>query len=1414
MIENSDLFVALNDWHRMEIKDFQMSALYVFETKKSKSSISQRNMTGISDKDKNDTKSFSSNANLVKGIVFAGSFSGHVARYYLLEKKAIPASCSFGHSNKIVEFAPCKLPIILDAVASLSYDGTICLWSVFDGICTNKYEHILPNGCQHLAISQTAIEICAVSGAFAPVYIVNIQEGVIMQQIHPCNSFIVGMDFYSTSCCSWLFTIDSKGIATYDTLTPATAKNHKIRLFAPKDNSDILFAKPNADFTYLLAASSNHIYFVPLTVPNAEPHILTSACSIHKIVWISNYVAGIIQVDGHFTSYNIPKPRQEMSKAVSMSLAPGSNVFASQELRSSSMTFKELENKTPRITHADVLAKLIEIPSDGINSSIKVAQGYNTIHKIVRNTISHLDPLSIPTNEDAANQQQAPQVKPPTLTKENHKITPPIPVAQQKIERKSKLGKLFHHKHHKTENGDKRQQQNESESESESPISESSEDQSSSDESASENLKPFSVITNQRTEDPFPVIAGFAGKFVIGSGDTLFIEHYQWSQFPLTEDKNLSENAIVTAQCYIWSRFDSDSAQNHSSDDSDNEAYQQVKDDESTYEISMLVEGFSTGEVVIHHLNRNKPDLKLKKKHQGKVVALFATKQYLFTSGEDCLVYIYDIHSQSKPFTKIQTISYFTTPVTRFYRLSHKTHSIVDHSIFCITSGNVVLIVNLKHLDDKRIMSGHDGEIKNMYFHATTHMLLIECHSLYFWSLTSSNLESVVTGYKKELYLRCIKNNIDNYQYVPVLPATKYRNGILMEPLILDSIIFPIPLLNIRQLSYIIHEIMKTSKPNEDISKKIPNFHLIYSLLTSKGIDYLSQSDIEDTTLKSHNHKTSDDENDEKKRNQGNGNKSHNKTTDDNDNETEKHHHHHHHHHHHQKESTTTTTTTTDSESDQKLRQFENINPSQSFSIGFVGSKHVLTVFLPQIKEAGKSRFQISQFVSSVIVSARVMFSYAFGNKSNIPKSFSRFFEVNLTDLDFSLFYFLRFTYGCSSEVHDFVLKMLSEFSIENRKYWLSSLSESRKQFPHYRSIFSLLRCSIAETMGENITKEEIVGDIHDLMNVINTNETIAPYARRLILNKIDFYLLKANLQISYDDLVITIVEKLAENSMNNEIDSNSLSLYFNQNPANFFKAARKVVQNGNKKAGIGFMNQIAMWVIDNIPDNQAAEASTYNLASLEKDFYDQSPQIEKLDASFYHKAIKCLMVLFNELDLKDSTPILKIVADKVARFAFSPRANSIAYGSTNGTVYVYVKYAAAHPNSSLPQSDSNNQLLNTSDRRIYTLCGELLIPNSGIRTVNFDSNGYNIIVSGKIQLHAIKVTIESKEISRMESTRVSSAKTTNINDEDSDSGVNAKKTSESGKSKTPWIVVSPKKKVRLVLTEVAPPSNAMKSNT
>ncbi|KAK8891471.1 hypothetical protein M9Y10_028680 [Tritrichomonas musculus] len=1330
---STDLFVSLTDWHRLKTSSFQMSALYIYEYKSSKSS-----------------ESSSKEEDSIKAVAFAGSYRGEIIRFFLYKSKSIPASCSFGHSTKVVDFTPCKLPIILDTVASLSTDGTICLWNVSDGICINKFENLLPNGCQHIAISPKAIELGVVSGAFSSVYVINIFEGIIMQQIRPYNSFVAGIGFYSTLKSSWLFTMDSTGIATYTSLTLSTAKSHKLRLFSPK--KPIFYAKPNSDFTYLLAASANIFYIVSLTVPEFTTYTLETDQPIAQIAWVDTYTAAVLQMNGHFTTFKVTKPKFET--------APKTQYNTLNHPQVSQFNLPKEGNEETHMIHARVISNLLNLSSAPITSSIQTATNYQSVHQISRNTVSNLDPFS---NEPPADSSPSAKpryhtiVAPSVMNDDRVKIVPPAPSHfELPDEAKEHKKKHHHHKnkgkdkeqttdtdlngpgsqaphhkktnffkrlstkmgidkkhktihlphHHRKHKHDKQLQtlsafntesvaatttttvfmdnvktynndfDDQMDEESYSDTSES--DRSNEEEEGTDDLPKMGIDGNAELRSP--CISGFNGGLVIGFDDTISIEKHDFRECSMipkhafenddpseeksesTDEKSEISNEstedsaqYLTAQCFIWVKKPNTRYYNSSRKDKNRSLISTDIDEEPEfyYEIAIIVEGYNKGKVQLHYLNQRKEDITLSHSHKGKVVALFTTQKYIFTSGEDCFVHIYEINNEKQVYKYVRTLYQFTSPVVGFYRSEMKTSTIIDHSLFCLTRGSIVSMLDLKTLENKRMMSGHDSHIKDIYFHPASMMLLIECNSLYFWSLASSNLESIVTDQKKFMYLQNIKNSIKNNdgQFVRIVPVMNYRSGIILHPLKIGSVVFQVPLINLEKLASITRSVVKENlkKPMEDLAKEIPNFHFIYSLFTTIGI---TQDKI------------------------------------DNNN------------------------------------NFANVNKDTQFQIGLVGNKKVVTLLSSECQMTHETIFKTSSLITSMVLATNALFSIAFNGYKHIKQaSIQNLLEEKLKESDSAIFHLLQYLFGCSTDVHDLVFRTVSQFSVETRRNWMNRLYESKLQFPNYRRAFTLIKCSLAETMIDEISEDEGIADVNDLFEVIDSESNASPYARRIASKNVDYFVKKLDndktgkvdpeiAKKTKNDFFNYLLLKVAENAPNSEADSNSLYILFKRQPIRVMQKGASYVSEGNIKAGVGFIRQYCAYILD------------YE-ERLENDDDDDNE-----DDNLYCSVIKNLIRLFVKLNLDDSAYVYQKLAHKTKRMVYSTTSNVVAFGSISGVVFAGLKY-----------------------RNSLALVSSLNLKNKPIKSLKFDSKNKMqiaasyVAASKKTEQKTITLTIETSVV-------------------------------------------------------------------
>lgn len=300
MFSNS-LHVALSDWSRYHPPKFQITALHVCDYYSVENAFIYRN------KEKNK----------LGAILFAGTLRGEIVRFLALEDSCQPVTCSFGHSAKVVQITSCVLPIFDQSVISLSLDGTICLWNISDGICVRKFENLLPKGCQKIAVSKTAIETAAVSGAFTPIYLVNIQDGIITQAIHPSSHFVVSLAFFKSDQSEWLFSLDANGTASYTAVTTET-KSYKVRLLRADSERFILFAQPSPDFTKLFSVFDRSFTVIDLTNSASSSLAFPSTTieteyPIEHAAWIAKDMIAIVQMNGRIITYQVVTPKSQMT---------------------------------------------------------------------------------------------------------------------------------------------------------------------------------------------------------------------------------------------------------------------------------------------------------------------------------------------------------------------------------------------------------------------------------------------------------------------------------------------------------------------------------------------------------------------------------------------------------------------------------------------------------------------------------------------------------------------------------------------------------------------------------------------------------------------------------------------------------------------------------------------------------------------------------------------------------------------------------------------------------------------------------------------------------------------------------------------------------------------------------------------
>ena len=679
--------VSLTDWSRIRPQSFHMSALHACRISIAKS-------------------------NKFEGFVFAGSYSGAIARFYVFDNKAKARTCAYGHNAKIVQFDDCIVPIVKNCVVSLSVDGTICIWSVMDGLCIFKFENILPEGCQRIAVSKTQLDLAVVSGAFPQIFFVNLTEGNVMMKLQQQSSgFISCLSFYLTEFEEWLFMLDANGCATYLNMKFQNQNeengSQKIRIITPKNNDLILDAKPSPDFSYLLVMCSNSFYLIDIKYQHFPFYYHETEEPISGILWVNEKKFLVVYMNGDYNFYIVKKSNSNY-------------------------------------THGEVVLSLIR------NSNQIQAKDSIQLNSFFKEREKYLNPLS--TSDKEIKNVITDDIIPDVIS--NQSVTQSIKSVVLPPDEGDKVSTKIH------------------------------------------NL----CITPWKDD----VIFGF--------NDTICVATHNYEEYSLKKIGYFKKKNPVTAQCFITKNG----------------------------KVDALVEGTENGEIWIRSLSEpDKEKQVLNKKHNGMVTAICSSGNHLITSGRDCLVYLFKI--ESSQYIEIKTFCQFSAPVVSFLHVKNifknrkheKAALDMSHYIFCQTSNNVLAMIDIKnHHQCKMVMSGLDGKIKSVFYHKSTKMILVECKSLHFWSLITTNLESIVTGNNKYKFI----NNLDS-SYIPLIPISEEAYGVKYNMISTGNLSLQLPIIDIRKISKVIHVIFKKQnelKSLDEFLKEIPNSYFIYNLLPPK----------------------------------------------------------------------------------------------------------------------------------------------------------------------------------------------------------------------------------------------------------------------------------------------------------------------------------------------------------------------------------------------------------------------------------------------------------------------------------------------------------------------------------------------------------------------------------------------------
>ena len=980
----SDLFISLANWSRVEAPKFEISSLYVCT---SESNELPKN---------------------VAGVVFAGSMCGQIARFYIFkDNNCMPISLSFGHSSKIVDFSSCKIPLFQNTISSLSWDGTVCLWNINDGICVKRYENLLPNGCQKIAMSKTAIEIAVVSGAFTPIYVINVHTGVITQAIRPTSRFVVGLEFYASADSEWLFAMDHNGLASYTSLTPSTATSHKMRIVRPEHK--ILAALPSPDFMYLLVVYSSSWSIVdicfehwPMTTQKTESPILR-AC------WLTERNIGIVEMDGTFSYWEVPPTR------------------------------------SPHI-HADLLKRMTK-EHDVIKSSLETAcsmtgQTKVDLAKIREDKESILDPF-LSSDEDK---------KKKTMSSRGSETFDP----------------------------------NEGEEEAAKPI-----------------LRGHANATLN-----MPCIAGWDGKPLLGYDDSICIIANDYAEYSLSSGfAHQDRNTAVTAQCLIYNGD----------------------------EILGLAEGLRNGQIIIRWLRNDKYLAKVKNwkhavfqkkghkanhpkvlnvntNHCGKVVALFATKRYLFSSGKDCMVHVFSLPD----FALLTTISIFTAPVISFWpgTLGPDWHGPktkhVEKNIYLVTKDHVVAVINKnigKYCNDrehhsvhhiKRIMAGHDGPVRNIWQSIQAHLLIIECNSLYIWSLLTSNLEAILTGQKKAEFLQGIGK-----RFVKLGPEQKYKTGVMNWSMRLGSLNFQIPVINVQKLALATRRMFQEhmNDPLSSFLDQVKNLPIIEEVLSEKTRHFFKRQGR-------YKYKTRFD-----------------------------------------LEFVGSSMIPTIYVPASRMGRKNHWQISSLVSAMILGTRISLSVGM--------------RFHPSMIEYWKAIFHLNLWEQVESLEDYQRP----------SLFHLFTYVFGIQDEVHEVLFMLVSRYPEAVRYEWMEKIRKASSVFATLHSTMMLVWCTLATTLisSPQLSRDTVQTVVKYLSSVM-TSEEIGAFVRELLARGIDVYKDYMTPELT-QKVILAIAQNI---NADNACDAYSLGVFFKKRLEQFVEAAKDAIKSEKHELIAAFLDEIS----------------------------------------------------------------------------------------------------------------------------------------------------------------------------------------------------------------------------------------------
>lgn len=684
-----DLQISLISWSNMSLPHMECSALHTIDLSKKKLRYSF-----LDDKP-------------VYGIIAFGCYSGELIRFLMLSGDVKPASVSFAHKSKIIAIGDCNFHKNSYVIASLSFDGLLCLWSVQDGLCLGKYTDVFPSGCQLMATSDETI---VVSGSFPNVYIFNTSAESVTKILHPHYSFTAGIGIIPSGKCKVLFLVDSKGTVTYASVDPNLEQTSKYQLLDP--NNVVIRSLPSPSFKFLLTLYEDSFSITDLTAVGF-PSINTPYKDINTATWIDDSTFGVLSYSGSYTQYEVTDKYDENAES------------STEEEEYFEEEAEDEVHESPYAEYEEVLNP----PQEPEPEPNPTASHIDYLYSQLTKDLSYPDAEIFGRNRNDFNSSLI------TLKRNNLHID-----------------ELY----------------------------------------TAKGTFPFGFLTSFKKE----IIAGF--------NDTVIFLSNNFDEFSLGQMFETGPRR-TTAQCL-------------------NIQNDMVKE---------IIDGTEDGSIIFYDLHTQQTSIQ-ENVHKGRINEICTFQNHLFSAGDDNSLVVTNLDTK-KP---VKVFQHFMSRITQFLRPQGKIRKPFCDFLFCLTEFGAISVIDTKQLENVFNMTGHDGDVTSIMIHPLSGMLIVNAKSLFFWSLHSGNLESILRGNRKEIYLKDAERN-----NIPVKPIQDFVNGICYEQLLFGGNSLRVIDVNIKTVSTQIHNYLQenASKDLKTTIANFPNLGLMTEVFSTFVCDFLKK---------------------------------------------------------------------------------------------------------------------------------------------------------------------------------------------------------------------------------------------------------------------------------------------------------------------------------------------------------------------------------------------------------------------------------------------------------------------------------------------------------------------------------------------------------------------------------------------